>query len=130
SLHRIQLNLLPAVRAWVPRDAAPVSLVPSGVSGSERHVHGRRFHSRGRLPPSDGLFYLVDALWSGGQFQSLAGNGTRMANGFTPAAAQFRDHASGHVGSLRFSEPYRLEISDGRGVAREDGNCWLNEESR
>ena len=61
-LRRLQPDVLPAVRARLPRHAAALSRVPGRVPGAERDVDGRRVDPGRRLPAPDGLPRLVAAL--------------------------------------------------------------------
>ncbi len=55
GLHRLQPDLLPAVCAGLPGDAAALLRVPAGVSGLERDVNGRCIDPGGRLRVAAGL---------------------------------------------------------------------------
>ena len=55
GLRWIQSDVLPAVHSWIPGNAAPLCALRSRISGVERDVDRRRFHSCRRLPDTDDL---------------------------------------------------------------------------
>ncbi len=101
-LRRLQPDLLPAVRAGLPRDAAPLSRVPAAVPGAERAVLGGRVDPRDRLSHPAALPDVVPSLRPDRRVQPVGRFGARMADDVAaadrelPGAAR-RDRGPVHV---------------------------------
>src|SRR4029077_7924425 len=61
-LYRFQLDLLSSVHSRLLGNASPLLAISSRIPGLERALHRRFDHSGGRVPSSDDLFLVVDAL--------------------------------------------------------------------
>src|SRR5262249_19108279 len=78
--YRLQPDLFPAVRARLPRHAAPVSFLPGRIPGLARHVVGRRVDPRRRVYHPTCLLPLVVTLWSSRWPQPVGRQGSGMAD--------------------------------------------------
>ena len=70
-LHRLQPDVLPAVRSGLSRHAAPLLAVSAGISGAERALHRRSHDSGGGICAAHGVFPVVHALRQDCPSQSL-----------------------------------------------------------
>ena len=61
-LYRIQSNLLSAVHPGLHGHAAALLAIFARIPGAQRALHGGRIDPGGRLPATDGVFLVVDAL--------------------------------------------------------------------
>ena len=89
-LRRLHADVPAAVRARLPRHAAPLSRLSARVSGPQRHVVGRRVDPGRRLRAAVVLPDLVAVRRQAGRPQSLGRDRPGMANAFAAAAAQLR----------------------------------------
>ena len=103
----LQPDVLPAVRARLPRHAAALPRLPGRVPGAERDVVGGRLDPRPRLPDPDGLPRLVDALRQEGARQPVGRAGPRVADRLAALDRELR-HAAGRAGGgVRLRAPRR-----------------------
>ena len=102
-LHRLQPDVLPAVRPRLSRHAAALPRVSAGVPGAERAVVGRRVDPRRRLPDSDGLSDVVAALRPARRLEPVGRRRPRVDDDVAAADRELRGDADRDVGGLRLS---------------------------
>ena len=100
-LHRLQRDVLSAVPAGIPRHAAALSRLCARVSGAQRHVHRRRFHSGGGIPAAAHLPDLVAALRRDCACESVGIDRPGVADHLSAAYAQLRGNSHRERRSLR-----------------------------
>src|SRR6478736_371588 len=89
-LHRLQPDLLSAIRSRLHGDAAPLLglLAHAGVARSERALDSRLQHSRGRISAADGVLLVVFALRKNCRRQSMDGHWPGVANALSATHLQ------------------------------------------
>ena len=92
-LHRLQPDLLPAVRRRLSGHAAALRRLSTGVPGLQRAVDRGRDDPRRRLPAADGLPDLRLVPRQAGGQQPLGGEGPRVGDDVTAADVQLRSDA-------------------------------------
>src|SRR5207244_13520356 len=104
-LPRLQPDLLPAVRARLPRHAAPLLVVSGRVPGAERAVDRRRVDPGPRLRAAHVLPRLVAALRRAGTLEPVGRDRPRVADAVAPAARELRADPGRHAPAVRLPRP-------------------------
>ena len=99
--YRIQPDVFPAIHARISGHAAPLRVLPGGISGAERDVFRGRDGPGRRLLDSAHLLDLVDALRPGRGSQSVGRHGAGMEDVVAAAHGKFRGNSRRDRRSLR-----------------------------
>ena len=89
DFHRVQPDVLPAIRAGLSGHAAALCRLSRGVPGAQRDVFGGRFDSGHGLRDSAHLSHLVHALRPGGGTESVGRQGPGMDKRLAAANREF-----------------------------------------
>src|SRR6185312_14563916 len=102
---RIQLHVFPAIRARLPRHAAPLPRVSATVPAAQRAVVGGRVDPRARVPDSRHLPRLVVVPRRARGQQPVGRARTRMADPLAAAQAEF-PRTAGRAEGLRLRRTF------------------------